>query len=133
MPKHDSRLATALRATVAAALLGLGLLPAACGQGGQGANAAPPAASGPGRRVEIQVNGMEFTPSKIDARAGERLDLVFTRPAGPSCVTKVIFTDGPTKDLPENTPVTFSVTAPASGTLDFACPYQHARGQVRVQ
>lgn len=114
--------------------LGLALFAAACGRGADSsANADPAPATGPGRRVEVRVTGMEFTPSKIDARAGERLDLVFSRPAGPSCVTSIIFEGGPTKELPENTPVTVSVTAPPSGALKFACPYGHARGQVRVQ
>ncbi len=116
-------------------VLGFALFAVACGRGGgdSTARADPSPATGPGRRVEVRVSGMEFTPSKVDARAGERLDLVFTREAGPSCVTSIIFEGGPTKELPENTPVTVSVTAPPSGTMSFACPYGHARGQVRVQ
>ena len=35
------------------------------------------------RRVAIRVNGAHFRPSKVDARPGERLKLVFTR-EGPS-------------------------------------------------
>lgn len=111
--------------------LALVLLLVACGHR-DAPTAATATPTGPGRRVDIRVSGMEFTPNKIDARAGERLDLVFTRDPGPSCVTSVIFEDGPTKALPERTPVTVSVTAPPSGTLDFACPEGHARGRVLV-
>lgn len=108
----------------------------ACGQSGGGDGSAPAPAkaapTGPARRVEVKIVGMSFEPSKIEARPNERLDLVFSRPTGPSCMTAVIFADGTRRDLPEGTPVTVAVTAPPEGALRFECPEGHARGRIQV-
>lgn len=132
-PRHHTRATMALLALASAASLG-----ASCSQptssAASGGDNGAAVASGGGRRVAIRVSGMEFSPATVAAQPGETVDLVFTREAGPSCVTSVVFHSlGLTKELPEATPVTVSVRAPRSGTLDFTCPYDHAHGSIRVQ
>lgn len=132
-PKHHTIATFVLLALASLASLGASCSQSASTNAPSGANGAA-VASGGGRQVAVRVSGMEFSPPSIDARPGETLDLVFTREAGPSCVTSVVFHSlGLTKELPEATPVTVSVRAPQSGSLDFTCPYDHAHGTIRVQ
>jgi plastocyanin domain-containing protein len=74
------------------------------------------------RKVAINVTAKGYAPSRVPAKPGEKLILVFTRTdekAG--CASEIRLVGGPLKALPMNTPVELPVTAPASGNVTFAC------------
>lgn len=74
------------------------------------------------RKVPVQVTSKGYAPGRIEAKPGEKLVLVFTRTdehAG--CASEVRVNGGPLKALPMNQAVEIPVTAPASGTITFAC------------
>ena len=98
--------------------------------------AAPPAAptvqADGTRSIPINVNDEGFDPSKITAKPGEKLELVFTRRTKSTCGSQVKVADGPLTDLPIDKPVTIAVTAPPSGQLAFACGMDMMTGVVVV-
>ena len=85
------------------------------------------------RRVAITANASGYTPSRILARPGEKLDLVFTRTIQADCISKVMTPDGKLVDLPLNQPVDVPVTAPPSGELSFVCGMDMFRGTIVAQ
>lgn len=86
------------------------------------------------REVAIAVRGGAFVPARVTASPGERLDLVFTRQEGPTCVTSVVLHSlDITRELPVGQPVRVAVTAPQSGTIGFTCPMDMVHGEVAVR
>lgn len=94
---------------------------------------APPSVSADGTRtIPINVNDEGYDPSKISAKAGEKLELEFTRRSKGACGEQVKVADGPVIDLPLDKPVKIAVTAPASGEIRFACGMDMMTGVVVV-
>lgn len=94
---------------------------------------APPTVSAQGvRTIPINVNDVGYDPDTIKAKAGEKLELVFTRKSKGACGEQVKVADGPVIDLPLDKPVTIPVTAPPSGKLAFACGMDMMTGVILV-
>jgi plastocyanin domain-containing protein len=74
------------------------------------------------RAVAISVDGKGFTPSSVDTRKGEKLQLVFTRTTDDTCAKEVVFPEiSVKKDLPLNRAVAIDVPTDAPRTLTFQC------------
>ncbi|HEY0710735.1 MAG TPA: cupredoxin domain-containing protein [Polyangia bacterium] len=85
--------------------------------------AAPaPAATGTPGRVEVAVTEEGFVPSKIPAKAGEKLTLAITRKTEKTCATNIMFAgqEGKT-DLPLNETVEVAYVPNKSGEVKFGC------------
>jgi plastocyanin domain-containing protein len=94
--------------------------------------AAPTVQADGTRSIPINVNDEGFDPSKITAKPGEKLELVFTRRTKGECGSQVKVADGAVTDLPLESPVKIAVTAPPSGQLSFACGMDMMTGVVVV-
>jgi plastocyanin domain-containing protein len=104
--------------------------------------AAPPASAAadakrgplPERTVAIRADQEGFTPSRIEAQAGEPLLLRFTRTAEVTCADQIVLGTDPKKiPLPLRQPVDLHVVAPESGALAFACGMHMYKGSVVVK
>lgn len=82
------------------------------------------------RRIAITADAAGYTPSRILAKPGEKLDLVFTRTIDADCISQLKTPDGKLVALPMNTPVEVPVTVPASGELTFVCGMDMFRGVI---
>jgi plastocyanin domain-containing protein len=72
-------------------------------------------------RVEATRDG--FHPSRIEAKAGQPLKLIFTRTEVKTCMSEAVFPDlGIRKELPVNQPVEITVTPEAGKEIVFQCP-----------
>lgn len=116
-------------------LAALALAPAACDKAKTNKPAPPAAATvrpDGTRSIPINVNDEGYDPSKITAKPGEKLELVFTRRSKGACGEQVKVADGPVIDLPLEQPVTIPVTAPPSGQVKFACGMDMMKGTILV-
>jgi plastocyanin domain-containing protein len=94
---------------------------------------APPSVAADGTRsIPINVNDEGYDPSQIKAKAGEKLELVFTRKSKSACGEQVKVADGPVINLPLDQPVKIAVTAPPSGEVRFACGMDMMTGVIVV-
>jgi plastocyanin domain-containing protein len=84
------------------------------------------------RRIAIEAGKGGYKPSRIEARPGESLILVFTRTAEGECLSQIKVADGEVKELPMNQPVEIPVTAPKSGEIAFACGMDMFSGVIAV-
>jgi plastocyanin domain-containing protein len=85
------------------------------------------------RRINIAVTPEGYTPSAIEAKAGENLVLRFTRTAKGDCLSQVVFPDQKiTRDLPLNTPVEVAIKAEKAGKIPFQCGMNMVRGSINV-
>jgi plastocyanin domain-containing protein len=83
------------------------------------------------RRVEIKVTGEGYTPSKVEAKPGEKLLLVFTVVGNPGCCDSIVVPQANFRGRAEaGKPLSVPVTMPASGKLTFACSMNMCRGEV---
>jgi plastocyanin domain-containing protein len=74
------------------------------------------------RKVAVTVDAKGFTPSSVDAKKGDKLQLVFTRTTDDTCAKEVVFPEiNLTKPLPLNTAVAIDVPTDAARTLTFQC------------
>ncbi|MBK9072495.1 MAG: cupredoxin domain-containing protein [Myxococcales bacterium] len=84
--------------------------------------------------IAITVDGEGYHPSTINAPAGKKATLVFTRTADKSCGTEVVFPSlNIKKDLPLNEPITIEIDVPASGQIAFACGMDMMKGSIVAQ
>jgi plastocyanin domain-containing protein len=84
------------------------------------------------RRVAIDVGRTGYTPSRIEATAGEKLILAFTRTADTECGKYVKVAGGEAKELPMNQAVELPVDVPQDGEVRFACGMDMLTGTVIV-
>jgi plastocyanin domain-containing protein len=84
------------------------------------------------RRVAIDVGKTGYTPSRIEAKAGEKLILAFTRTADTECGKFVKVAGGEQKELPMNQVVELPVDVPQDGEVRFACGMDMLTGTVIV-
>ena len=95
---------------------------------------APESVAADGTRViPIVVNDDGYDPSKIRAKAGQKLELVFTRKAKGACSEQVKIGDGAPVTLPVGEPVKIAVNVPASGEVKFACGMDMLTGVIVVE
>ena len=74
------------------------------------------------RAVPIAVDEKGFTPSSVDVKRSEKVQLVFTRTSDETCAKEVVFPDiGLKKDLPLNKAVAVDVPTDSARTLTFQC------------
>lgn len=74
-------------------------------------------------RIRVAATEEGFEPSKIEAKAGVPLKLVFRRDTDHTCMTGVVFPElAIEKDLPLHTDVEIEVTPKQGGTIAFQCP-----------
>lgn len=86
----------------------------------------------PVREVEIVVEG-GYHPSKVAAKAGERLRLKFVRKEYSGCTKEVVFpTLGLRKQLPVNEAVMVDLPA-LEGEIPFHCGMKMIRGSIQVE
>ena len=92
----------------------------------------PPLPPGPDgvRRIAIKASEDGYQPDRIEGKAGEKLDLVFTRTVDGDCLAQVKVGTGALVALPMDTPVEVAVTVPASGELAFACGMDMVHGVI---
>jgi len=80
------------------------------------------AAAAGARAVPITVDAKGFSPSSVDVKKAEKVQLVFTRTSNDTCATEVVFPDiNVKKDLPLNKAVAIDVPTDATRTLTFQC------------
>lgn len=81
--------------------------------------------------VTVVVADGVYTPSRIEARAGEPLVLRFVRRDASPCAAKVIFERLQIgAELPVGRPYELRLTPPAPGEYVFTCEMQMYRGSV---
>lgn len=81
--------------------------------------------------VTVVVADGVYSPSRIEARAGEPLVLRFLRKDPSPCAAKVIFDQLQlSADLPVDKPYEVRVTPPAPGEYVFTCEMQMYRGSI---
>lgn len=84
--------------------------------------------------VRITVDADGFSPARVEARAHERLRLIFVRTSAQTCATSV---DLPAlkihRELPINTLVAIDVTPERTEPLEFACGMKMFHGKIVVQ
>jgi plastocyanin domain-containing protein len=118
------------------AAVALAVLAAACSKPTEASPSGPSGQSAPaaeGRRVEITASNDGYSPSTIEAKAGESLVLRFTRTTKSECLAQVVFPDLKiTKDLPMNTPVEVAIKADKPGKIPFQCGMAMVKGTINV-
>lgn len=97
-----------------------------------GCNKAPASTTADGRRqIAISVDAVGYHPAESHAKAGEAVELVFTRTTDDGCGQEVVIPSLKLKrELPLNKPVSIDVTMPAKGKLAFACGMDMLHGSV---
>lgn len=83
------------------------------------------------RKIAITADEKGFHPDRTPARAGESLDLVFTRTTDETCADAVLI-KGKKIDLPLNSPVNVRVTMPKDGELVYTCGMKMFTGRVKI-
>src|SRR5262249_42833364 len=69
------------------------------------------------RKVPVVVDGKGFTPSSVDVKKSEKVQLVFTRTTDETCAKEVVFPEiNLKKDLPLNKPVAVDVPTESART-----------------
>lgn len=85
--------------------------------------AVPPAAAKTApRRVKVLVTEKGFEPSRVDAKAGEKLVLQVTRKTEATCAHRILVPDQQVDvELPLDKEVEAPVDAAKAGTIRFGC------------
>lgn len=100
----------------------------------EAAPAGKPAAPAGPRQIAIQVSEKGYSTTRLEARPGEKLTLVFTRTDETECgrYVKVPGVAGQT-ELPVGKPVALPLTMPAKGEVAFTCGMDMMRGTIVVK
>ncbi len=101
---------------------------------GCNAKPSPSSSSGAPRRVEVTVDGAGYHPSRIEARAGQPLTLVFRRVTDRTCGTEIaVPSEHVKKSLPLNQAVAVAMHTTHSGAIQFTCGMGMLKGAVVVR
>ena len=85
-------------------------------------------------KVFVTADAQGFSPSAVDVKKGERLELVFTRTTDDTCATEVVFPElSVKKELPLKAPVSIAVPTGEARTLTFQCGMGMYKSKVVVQ
>jgi len=107
--------------------LGLTLVVLAMAAGCAGPSKAP-------TRYEIAVGSDGYKPSRVPAKVGQEVVLVFTRTTDQTCATDLVIpSENRTVALPLNKPVEVRLTPKAKGDIDFTCGMNMFRGTIAVE
>jgi plastocyanin domain-containing protein len=83
--------------------------------------------------VQVTVDESGFRPTKIAAKKGRPITLVFTRTVEKTCADEVVIADqNIRKALPLNASVPVTFIPEKSGDLHFACPMNMYGGDIQV-
>ena len=90
--------------------------------------------SAPGvRAVPIKVDDKGFTPSSVEVKKAEKVQLVFTRTSDDTCAKEVVFPEiNLKKSLPLNTAVAIDVPTDTARTLTFQCGMSMFKSKVVI-
>jgi plastocyanin len=84
-----------------------------------------------GGRVEVKVDASGYHPATINAPAGAKITLAFTRTTAAGCGQQLVLADlDIDRELPVDETVEIEVEVPASGELGFACGMNMYKGKV---
>lgn len=115
-----------MRLSRVAVVLGFVLTFTACGGEGEDRSET--------QRVEITVDASGYTPSEVQATAGQPLTLVFTRTTDEGCGEELaIPSQDIRRDLPLNEAVAVTFTPTEAGRLRFTCGMDMYDGAVVVR
>lgn len=90
-------------------------------------------AKGPAR-YDIAVGTEGYSPSRVKAKAGQEVVLVFTRTTDQTCGTEVVIpSENRTVPLPLNTPVEVKIMPKEKGEIAFTCGMKMFEGTVEVE
>lgn len=85
-------------------------------------------------RIAITVDENGYTPSEVQAQAGQPLTLVFTRVSDKGCGETLVFPDRDLRrDLPLNTAVVVDLTPKGDERIAFTCGMGMYKGAVIAQ
>lgn len=85
------------------------------------------------RTVKIRVDKNGFSPASIEAEAGHKLNLVFTRAGSDNCGGTVVLPKYKIrKALPVGKDVIVSITPTAAGNISFTCGMGMYKGSIVV-
>jgi plastocyanin domain-containing protein len=85
------------------------------------------------RAVPIKVDDKGFTPSSVEVKKAEKVQLVFTRTSDDTCAKEVVFPEiNVKKTLPLNTAVAIDVPTDTARTLTFQCGMAMFKSKVVV-
>ncbi|HCU94522.1 MAG TPA: ATPase P, partial [Actinobacteria bacterium] len=94
--------------------------------------AAEAAEAGGAQEIRVRVRG-GYTPSRIHARPGVPVRLVFDRQESGDCTSRVVFPDlGVSADLPAFTETAVELPAQPAGEYGFACGMNMIHGLLTV-
>ncbi len=84
------------------------------------------------QEIRVRVHG-GYTPSRIHARPGVPVRLIFDRQESGDCTSRVVFPDlGISADLPAYAKTAVDLPAPAPGEYGFACGMNMIHGVLAV-
>ena len=85
-------------------------------------------------KVFVNADAQGFSPSAVEVKKGEHLELVFTRTTEDTCATEVVFPElAIKKDLPLKAQVSIVVPTGDARTLTFQCGMGMYKSKVVVQ
>ena len=86
-------------------------------------------------RYNITVGSEGYEPSRVKAKAGQEVVLVFTRTTDQTCGTEVVIpSEGDrTVPLPLNTPTEVRIATKEKGEIVFTCGMKMFDGKVEVE
>ncbi len=92
------------------------------------------AAAVTGGKLQITADDKGFSPSSVEVKKGEPLELVFTRTTEDTCANEVVFPElSVKKELPLKQPVSVAVPTTEARTLTFQCGMGMYKSKVVVQ
>jgi plastocyanin domain-containing protein len=96
--------------------------------------AAAPATAGADAPIAVEVSNKGYDPSRVQAKAGQPLTLVFTRTTDQGCGDELVIADHDIqRDLPLNQPVEVTFTPNTAGEITFTCGMGMYDGKVVVK
>jgi len=85
-------------------------------------------------RYAITVGTEGYEPSRVKAKAGQEVVLVFTRTTDQTCGTEVVIpSENRTVPLPLNTPTEVRIATKEKGEIVFTCGMKMFDGKVEVE
>jgi plastocyanin domain-containing protein len=96
-------------------------------------SATAPAAAQADSPIAVEVSSKGYDPSRVQAKAGQPLTLVFTRTTDQGCGDELVIADHDIeRDLPLNEPVEVTFTPKQAGEVKFTCGMGMYDGKVVV-
>ncbi len=72
--------------------------------------------------AQVCADEKGFTPTRLEIKKGEKLQVIFTRTTNETCATEIVSQElGINKQLPLNTPVAVDIPTGDAKSITFAC------------